>query len=135
MCFVLMLMVVVFKVQITGSLLLLFALSGLFIVTVLGLGLLISTVATTQLGAMQMAFIIMLPSVLLSGFMFPRSEMPTIIYLATFALPATYYIEILRGIILRGADFADLLPSVMGLACCCLVILSLSLARFRKQLD
>lgn len=135
LCFVLMLMVVVFKVQITGSLLLLFALSGLFIVTVLGLGLLISTVATTQLGAMQMAFIIMLPSVLLSGFMFPRSEMPTIIYLATFALPATYYIEILRGIILRGADFADLLPSVMGLACCCLVILSLSLARFRKQLD
>lgn len=135
LCFVLMLMVVVFEVQITGSLLLLFALSGLFIVTVLGLGLLISTVATTQLGAMQMAFIIMLPSVLLSGFMFPRSEMPTIIYLATFALPATYYIEILRGIILRGADFADLLPSVTGLACCCLVILSLSLARFRKQLD
>ena len=54
---------------------------------------------------MQFAFMIMLPSVLLSGFVFPRAEMPTIIYLFTFVLPATYFIEILRGIVLRGADF------------------------------
>lgn len=135
LCIVLTLMVVVFKVNIAGGIALLFALSGLFIITVLGLGLLISTVAKTQLGALQMAFIIMLPSVLLSGFMFPRSEMPTAIYLATFTLPATYFIEILRGIILRGADFTDLFPHFIGLLACCVIILTLSLARFRKQLD
>ncbi|HWL92527.1 MAG TPA: ABC transporter permease [Phycisphaerae bacterium] len=135
LCIVLTLMVAVFGVNINGSLLLLFSLSGIFIVTVLGLGLLISTIATTQLGALQMAFMVMLPSVLLSGFMFPRSEMPTIIYWVTFAIPATYYIEILRGVILRGADLVDLFPHFIGLCCCCAVILTLSLARFRKQLD
>ena len=75
----------------------------------------------------------MLPSVLLSGFMFPRSEMPLIIYLASGAFPVTYYLEILRGVILRGADFGDLLPHFAGLAGCCIVIFALSLTRFRKQ--
>ncbi len=135
MCIVLTLMVGVFGVNISGSLLLLFAFSGLFIVTVLGLGLLISTIARTQLAAIQMAFIIMLPSVLLSGFMFPRAEMPFPIYVVTFAIPVTYFIEILRGIILRGADFADLFQHFIGLLACCAVILTLSFARFRKQLD
>lgn len=135
MCLVLTLMVGVFNVNISGSILLLFALSGLFIVTVLGLGLLISTIAKTQLAAIQMAFIIMLPSVLLSGFMFPRAEMPFPIYLVTFAIPVTYFIEILRGIILRGADFADLFLHFVGLLSCCAIILTLSFARFRKQLD
>lgn len=135
MCIVLTLMVGVFGVSINGSILLLFTLSSLFIVTVLGLGLLISTVARTQLAAIQMAFIIMLPSVLLSGFMFPRAEMPTPIYIVTFAIPVTYFIEILRGIILRGADFTDLIPHFVGLLCCCGTILTLSFSRFRKQLD
>ena len=77
----------------------------------------------------------MLPSVLLSGFMFPRAEMPLIIYFASYLLPVTYFVEILRGIILRGADAADLMPHIAGLLASCLVILSLSLTRFRKQLD
>jgi ABC-type multidrug transport system permease subunit len=131
---VLALMTTVFDVPINGSLSLLFALALLFIITVLGLGLLISTVARTQLEAIQLAFVIMLPSVLLSGFMFPRSEMPVAIYAAGFLLPVTYFIEILRGIILRGAGLADLLPHVVGLSICCLLILGLGLARFRKQL-
>jgi len=87
-----------------------------------------------SLQAIQFAFLIMLPSVLLSGFMFPRSEMPLPIYILTFAIPVTYFLEILRGIVLRGADFIDLLPHVIGLIICCLVILGLSLSRFRKQL-
>ena len=76
----------------------------------------------------------MLPSVLLSGFVFPREEMPLPIYLASFAIPATYFVEILRGIVLRGADLRDLLPQAIGLTACCVTVLSLSVARFHKQL-
>ena len=131
---VLSVMVFVFGVPIQGSLPLLLALSSLFVVTSLGMGLFVSTVARTQLQATQFAFLVMLPSVLLSGFMFPRAEMPLPIFLATIAIPATYFIEILRGIVLRGADLADLGPSVLGLSICCVTILGLSVARFRKQL-
>ena len=132
---VLALMVGLFGVPIHGSLPLLVLLSGLFIITALGLGLLISTLARTQLQAMQISFLVMLPSVLLSGFMFPRAEMPLPLYLVGFILPVTFFIEILRGVILRAADFIDLVPHILGLAACCVVILALSLTRFRKQLD
>lgn len=132
---VLNVMVWVFGVPIQGSLILLLALCLLFLVTALGLGLLVSTLARTQLHAMQVAFIIMLPSILLSGFMFPRESMPTPIYWITFAIPVTYFLEILRGIILRSADFTDLLPHIAGLAACCVVVLTLAVARFQKQLD
>jgi ABC-type multidrug transport system permease subunit len=83
---------------------------------------------------MQYAFIVMLPSVLLSGFMFPRSEMPSVIYVITFAIPVTYFIEILRGIVLRGSTWNDVLPHVVGLSACLFVILALAVFRFRKQL-
>lgn len=132
---VLSVMVFVFGVPIHGDLLLLLLLSSLFVVTSLGIGLLVSTVSRTQLQAMQFAFLVMLPSVLLSGFMFPRAEMPTPIYLVTFLLPVTYFVEILRGIVLRGAELVHLWPHVVGLAACCVVILWLSVTRFRKQLD
>ena len=84
---------------------------------------------------MQFAFLVMLPSVLLSGFMFPRGEMPLPIYLLSFCLPVTYFVEILRGVVLRGADATDLGPEILGLVTCALVLLSVSVARFRKQLD
>jgi ribosome-dependent ATPase len=132
---VLAVMVYVFGVAINGSIALLLVLSGLFIVCGLSVGLFISTVARTQVSAVQAAFIVMLPSVLLSGFMFPRSEMPLPIYLLTFAIPVTYFIEILRGIVLRGAEFVELLPPIAGLAACTVVVLVLSVARFRKQLQ
>ncbi|MBI1374297.1 MAG: ATP-binding cassette domain-containing protein [Phycisphaera sp.] len=134
MLIVLTVMVFLFRVPIRGDLTLLLALSLLFLVCALGLGLLISTIARTQVAAIQMAFMIMLPSVLLSGFMFPRSEMPTPIYLATFAIPVTYFLEMLRGVVLRGADLIDLMPHVIGLTACCVVVLGLSIGRFRKQL-
>ena len=83
---------------------------------------------------LPIAFIIMLPSVLLSGFMFPRSEMPTVIQWITLAIPVTYFIEILRGVVLRAADLVDLVPQVAGLGACCLIILTVSVGRFRKTL-
>jgi ABC transporter DrrB family efflux protein len=128
-------MTYVFGVTIQGSLPLLLALAMLFMVCSLGLGLLVSTLAKTQVEAMQFAFVIMLPSVLLSGFVFPRSAMPLPIYIVTFAIPVTYFIEILRGIVLRGAGFGDLLSSVVGLTACGLTVLSLSVSRFRKRVS
>lgn len=132
---VLNVMVYVFGVPIQGSLSLLLCLVVLFILCSLGLGLLISTLAKTQVEAMQFAFMIMLPSILLSGFVFPRGEMPTPIYLLTFAIPATYFVEIVRGIVLRTADFRDLLPYISGLFVCTVVVLAASLMRFRKQIS
>ncbi|MCA9133362.1 MAG: ABC transporter permease, partial [Planctomycetales bacterium] len=131
---VMVVMIYVFEVHIRGSIALLLALSLLFMVCSLALGLLVSTVAKTQLEGFQFAFVIMLPSVLLSGFVFPRSEMPLPIYLISFLIPVTYYIEILRGVVLRGADLADLMPWVMGLTLCGLIVLSLSVVRFQKRL-
>jgi ABC transporter DrrB family efflux protein len=134
MLIVLTVMVYVFRVPINGSLTLLLALSSLFLVCTLSLGLMISTIAGTQVSALLFSFMTMLPTVLLSGFMFPRSEMPGIIYWFTFAIPATYFIEIVRGIILRGADFFDLVPQMIGLGVCCIALLTASVTRFRKQL-
>jgi ABC transporter DrrB family efflux protein len=132
---VLTVMVLLFRVPIRGSIPLLLALSTLFLFTSLGLGLLVSTVARTQVQAMQLAFVVMLPSILLSGFMFPRETMPLPLYWLTFAIPVTYFLEILRGIVLRSAGFSELWPHVAGLATCCVVVVGLSVARFRKQLD
>ena len=132
---VLTVMVFVFDVPIRGDLVLLLALSILFLLTALGMGLLISTLARTQLEALQFAFMIMLPSFLLSGFVFPRESMPEPIYWLGFAIPVTYFLEILRGVILRAADMTDLMPSIRGLVLCCVVVLTLSVTRFRKQLD
>lgn len=132
---VLVVMVFIFGVPIRGELVLLLGLCLLFLFTALGLGLLVSTLARTQLQAIQFAFLIMMPSILLSGFVFPREAMPAPIYWLSFAIPVTYFLEILRGIILRAATLPDLLPHVTGLAVCCVAILALSIARFRKQLD
>lgn len=132
---VLTVMVFFFGVPIHGSLWELLVLSLLFLVCGLGLGMLVSTVSRTQLQAVQFAFLIMLPSVLLSGFMFPRSQMPLPIYLFTFIIPVTYFLEILRGIVLRGADITDLLPHIAGLTLCCIAIIGISLKRFQKQLS
>lgn len=132
---VLTVMIYVFEVPIQGNVLLLLALSALFMVCSLGLGLLVSTIAKTQVEAVQFAFVVMLPSVLLSGFVFPRSEMPLPIYGLSFLIPVTYFIQILRGIVLRGAEFIDLASPVLGLFLCSVVVLTLSVRRFRKQLD
>lgn len=133
-CVILALMVYVFDVPIVGDKLLLLSLSALFLVPSLGLGILISTVATNQAQATQMGLLIMLPSVLLSGFVFPRESMPFVIYAISFAIPVTYYIEILRGIILRGAEPWHLWFPAAMLALFGVVIFTASAMRFNKRM-
>jgi ABC-2 type transport system permease protein len=133
-CTVLTVMRLVFDVPIKGSLLLLLSLSILFVFTALAIGLLISTKAQSQMQALQLAWLIMLPSVLLSGFMFPRESMPAIMRFIGYLVPATHFMEIIRGIVLRGATLVDLLPEVATLMLMGLVLLVLSAFRFRKKL-
>lgn len=133
-CTVLVVMRWMFDVPINGSVLLLLGLSIIFLFTALAIGLLISTKAQNQMQALQLAWLIMLPSVLLSGFMFPRDSMPAIMRAVGFMVPATHFMEILRGIVLRGATFMDLLPEVVTLAVMGVVLLVLSAVQFHKKL-
>jgi ABC transporter DrrB family efflux protein len=133
-CTVLTVMRVIFDVPINGSVWLLLGLSLVFLFTALAIGLLISTRAQNQMQAFQIAFLITLPSVLLSGFMFPRSSMPVVMQAVSYLIPATHFIEIIHGIVLRGADLGDLLPQVTTLVVMGLVLLVASALRFRKKI-
>lgn len=130
---VLVLMRLVFGVQIEGDVALLLALSILFLLPSLALGILISTIATNQSEAMQMSLVVMLPSVLLSGFAFPRETMPLPIYWLSFGIPVTYYVHILRGIILRGAGLSALWPQTVALAGFAVLLVTVSALRFKKR--
>ncbi len=133
-CLVLVIMRFIFGVPLRGSVVLLLALSFLFLLPSLGIGLFISTVAENQAQANQMAFFVILPSILLSGFMFPREAMPAVMYYLGFLMPVTYFLEILRGVILRGAGLVHLWPNALALVAFGVVILLLSAARFHKRL-
>ncbi len=132
-CTVLTVMRVIFNVPIKGSVILLLLLSVLFLFTALSIGLLISTKAQNQMQAFQLAFLITLPSVLLSGFMFPRDSMPLPMKMVGYFIPVTHFIEIIRGIVLRGATILDLWPQVAALAGMGMALLILSALRFRKK--
>jgi len=127
--------IVWFGVAVKGSVFLLLALSLLFLVTTLSLGMLISSVAKTQLQAMQMAFAFILPSVLLSGFIFPRETMPLPIRWLSGAIPLTYFLEILRGIFLKGVGINHLWDDTLMLALITLLLCVLSVLKFKKRLD
>lgn len=131
---VLFVMWAIFAVPINGSLLLLWALIPIFLFAGLGLGLLISTFARNQPQAFQLSFLVILPSVLLSGFFFPREAMPRIIYPVTTIIPVTYFLEILRGIILRGAGWPELWRQSLILLGMGVAILAVAAARFQKRL-
>ncbi len=126
----------VFGVPIRGSILLLFIESVIFIFGSLGLGLLISTMADRQENAIIMGLMTtMLPSILLSGFIFPIEGMPKIIQLITYIVPARYFLSILRGIYLKGVGIAYLWPDTLFLVLFGLLMIFLSAGRFRKRLD
>ena len=131
-CLVLTMMRLVFQVPIQGSLLLLAMFTVPFLFTSLGLGLFISTVASSQVQAIQIAFLIILPSVLLSGFIFPQETMPLPIYLIGQVIPLTFFMRILRGIIIRGAGFWDLWDQAAILSGMGILLLTTSALRFRK---
>lgn len=124
-----------FNVPIRGSLGLLMFLGLGFVICALAIGLLISTVSKTQLQAMQLSVLIILPSVLLSGFVFPREAMPKIIQYIGYALPLTYFLNILRGIITKGVGMEYLFKDVTLLFILGLVLLIISMVRFKKKLD
>ncbi|MBI2928042.1 MAG: ABC transporter permease [Verrucomicrobia bacterium] len=123
-----------FHVPIAGSLTALAVASVLYLFALLSLGLLISTRAQNQIQALQMSIVTMLPSVFFSGFIFPRETMPWIFYALGAVLPATYYIDALRAIILRGADLVDFARDLGVLAFMGLVLFSLCAAQFRKKI-
>lgn len=124
-----------FNVPVNGSVVELLGLSFIFLMGALGLGMFVSTVAKTQLQAMQIGFMIILPSVLLSGFMFPRESMPKIIQTIGYFIPLTYFLRILRGIILKGVGINYLWKDVLLLAVFGAGILTLSIFRMKKRLD
>ncbi|WP_069649906.1 ABC transporter permease [Caloranaerobacter ferrireducens] len=124
-----------FNVPVRGNLLLLIALGFGFVICALAIGMLVSTVAKNQLQAMQMAFLFLLPSVLLSGFVFPREAMPKIIQFIGYFIPLTYFLKILRGIILKGIGMDYLWREVSILSAMGILLLLVASFRFKKKLD
>ncbi len=126
--------IVVFDLPIRGSLGLLYGLTSLFIIASLTLGVLISSFAKTQMQAMQMSFFVFLPSVLLSGFMFPREAMPTLFYYIGQIIPLTYFLQILRGIVLKGVGLSFLWTQVLALVVFIMITLVISVKKFKKTI-
>jgi len=124
-----------FEVPIRGSGLHVLFAALMFIATNLSLGLLISTTAGTQFQAMQLTFFFFLPSILLSGFMFPFDGMPQLAQNIAEILPLTHFNRLIRGIVLRGADISTLWLELAALGAFMVVALTLAVARFRKRLD
>ncbi|MBK9317165.1 MAG: ABC transporter permease [Acidobacteria bacterium] len=122
-----------FKVPIQGNILLLLLLTIPFIVTMLGLGLLISTRAQSQQEAMQAAFGTMMPSIFLSGYIFPINTMPKFFQIISGLIPTTYLIDIFRAIILRGAGFSSLWKQTLILSVMGIILITVSSIRFRKK--
>jgi ABC-2 type transport system permease protein len=124
-----------FDVPVRGSVALLLALSGLFVLTTLGLGLFVSTISKTQQQAMMTAqFFFFMPFIYLSGFAFPIENMPRVIQYVTYLIPLRYFIVIIRGVFLKGVGIAELWPQAIPLWIFGLAILTLSVLRFRKRL-
>jgi drug efflux transport system permease protein len=124
-----------FNVPIRGSVPLLFALTGLFIVPNLGLGLLISTFANTQQEAQFATFPIILPSFFLSGFLFPLAALPPLLQLFSRLIPLRYFLVIVRSVIVKGVGFEVLIPQVVALIIFSFVLVGIAILRFRKTLD
>ncbi len=127
--------VFLFGVPIVGNLLLLAALSTLFIATNLSIGYTFSTVAQNQLQAMQMTIMFLLPNILLSGFLFPFAGMPTWAQWVGEALPLTHYLRIIRAIMLKGSSFNDLHYDAAALTVLMLIAMTIAVTRFRRTLD
>jgi ABC-2 type transport system permease protein len=125
----------VFDVPIRGSLVLLYALSLLFMLGTLGIGILVSAAARTVPQAMQLAFLTFLPSIYLSGLLFPIEGMPVGAQWIAAVIPLTYYLRIVRGIVLKGVGFDVLWPNLLPLAAFGAAVFTLAVLKFRKTLD
>ncbi|MEO8432535.1 MAG: ABC transporter permease [Acidobacteriota bacterium] len=132
---ILVLMTLVFRVPIHGSLALLLGLSVVYLFALLSLGLLVSSRAKTQMEATQLAQMFLLPSIMLSGYIFPISALPGPLRYVSQVLPATHFIAIARGIIIRGAGFVDLWRNVAALIVIAAVLVAGSTQAFRKTIS
>ena len=126
---------VLFHVPLRGSLPLLFLLSFPFIVASLALGLLMSTLVRSQVQAMQLSFLFLMPNILMSGFMFPRQAMPVPAQWISAALPLTYFLTILRGVLLKGVGLAHLWPELLILTGFAVGLVTLSVVRFQRTVE
>ena len=127
--------VLIFNIPINGPLYLLPLSTAIYLLSVLGIGLFISTIAQTQQQALMATFLFYMPSILLSGFMFPIENMPVLFQYATFANPLRYFLIIIRGIFLKGNGMAILWPQMASLFLLGTVVLTLSSVRFKKRLE
>lgn len=126
---------VLFNVPIVGSLTLLYVIALLFIAANLSMGIMFSTLAKNQLQAMQMAFFFFLPSILLSGFMFPFRGMPIWAQWIGSCLPLTHFLRIVRGILLKGNGLVEIFPEIWPIALFVAVAMTVSIKRYRQTLD
>ena len=127
--------VLVFNMPLKGDIFLLMLLSGIFLIGSLGMGILISNISHTQIEALYLAVFIVLPAAILSGLLFPRQSMPWPAYFAGYLLPLTYFLEIVRGIILKGVGLNYLWPWVWPMALFSIVVFLLSVVLFRKRIS
>jgi ABC-2 type transport system permease protein len=123
-----------FDLPLPSSHLLLFALALIYVAVMISLGLLISLIAKTQQQAMFIAIFIIVPSMLLSGFIFPLEAIPDIVRKLCYIIPFTYFVEIIRGLLIKKTLFTDLLPAYGALSAFVVVFVSASIMKFRKTL-
>ncbi|MBN1149466.1 MAG: ABC transporter permease [Anaerolineales bacterium] len=124
-----------FKVPVRGSLSLIMGVSGLFLLTSLGIGLLASTYANTQQEAMLVVWMLLLPSLFLSGFFFPLEAMPQVLQWLSYAMPLRYYLVVIRSLLLKDVGLAAIQGDVIALAAFGLALMTAASLRFRKRLD
>ncbi len=124
-----------FDVPVRGSLSLLLALSGLFLVPSLGIGLVISTGAKTQHEAMMLSFFTMMPSIFLSGFLYPLAAMPKVLQWISAVIPLRYYLIIVRSLVLKGVGIEAVLDETLALAVFGVITMGVAALRLRKRLD
>ena len=132
---ILVLGTLMFGVPIRGSLMLLFAMTGLYLLPTLGYGLVISTVAQTQQQAQLMVMPIMLPAMMLSGFIFPIASLPVVLQFVADLLPTTYFIYVMRAVVVKGVGLNLIIPQTIALSIFAVALLGLAMWRFRKNLD
>ena len=132
---ILVLGTLIFGVPIRGSIILLFAMTGLYLLPTLGYGLVISTVARTQQQAQLMVMPLMLPAMMLSGYIFPIASLPIALQFVGELLPTTYFIYIMRVVVIKGVGLSLIIPQTIALSIFAVALLGLAMWRFRKNLD
>jgi ABC-2 type transport system permease protein len=135
MSFMLVVAYFVFGVHVRGSLPLLYGLTGIYLAGNMGIALIISGGASTQQQALLTSFLILMPSVMLSGFMFPISNMPDPVRYATFINPMRWYLEILRGIVMKDVGILALWPAIVAQSILSVTFLAIAIGRFKKTLS